>query len=63
MKWLGAPCCPGCGLGHSISYMLHGNWQAAFKSHPLGPFAIIILLYRTFQLGRLYIMKPKNHYT
>lgn len=47
--------CPGCGLGHSISFVLHGEWKASLKSHPLGPFAVIILLYRTYQLGQLQI--------
>lgn len=55
LKHLGIPWCPGCGIGHSINYLLHGQWMAALKSHPLGPFAVIILLYRTIQLGRSQI--------
>ncbi|WP_106600030.1 DUF2752 domain-containing protein [Chitinophaga ginsengisoli] len=66
LKRMGIPWCPGCGLGHSISFFLHGEWRASLKSHPLGPFAILILLYRTFQLARLQwqsFAEPKNHYT
>ncbi|PWV53973.1 uncharacterized protein DUF2752 [Chitinophaga sp. S165] len=53
LKRLEIPWCPGCGLGHSINFLLHGEWSASLKSHPLGPFAVIILTYRTFQLAKL----------
>ena len=59
LKWLGAPWCPGCGLGHSINATLHGEWQTAFKHHPAGPFAVTVLLYRTFQLGRALFYTQK----
>jgi hypothetical protein len=65
LKRLGIPWCPGCGLGHSIHFLLHGEWKASLKSHPLGPFAVIILMYRTFQLAKLQwasFMELKNHY-
>ncbi|ACU58148.1 hypothetical protein Cpin_0650 [Chitinophaga pinensis DSM 2588] len=65
-KRIGVPWCPGCGLGHSISFLLHGEWKAAFQSHFLGPFALLILVYRTIQLGRLQwqsFAELKNHYT
>ncbi|KAA2245828.1 DUF2752 domain-containing protein [Chitinophaga agrisoli] len=52
LKWLGVPWCPGCGLGHAIHYLLHGNWRASWNSHPMGAFALIVLLYRTFDLAR-----------
>ncbi|SFD32933.1 Protein of unknown function [Chitinophaga sp. CF118] len=55
LKQIGIPWCPGCGMGHSINYLLHGQWMASLKSHPLGGFAVIILLYRTIQLGQLQI--------
>lgn len=44
--------CPGCGLGHSINYLLHGQWRASLESHPLGAFATAVLVYRIWQLGR-----------
>jgi len=55
LKHLGFSWCPGCGMGHSINYLLHGQWMASLKSHPLGPFAVIMLIYRTIQLGRLQL--------
>jgi hypothetical protein len=66
VKKIGLTWCPGCGLGHSISFFLHGEWRASLKSHPLGPFAIVVLAYRTFELARLQwqsFAKLKNHYT
>jgi len=56
--------CPGCGLGHSISYLFHGNIQASFSSHPLGIFAVIIILFRIYKLFQLHILskKLKNNY-
>ncbi|TLX75291.1 DUF2752 domain-containing protein [Labilibacter sediminis] len=42
--------CPGCGLGHSISFLFRGNVTASFNSHPLGIFAIVILGHRIFKI-------------
>jgi len=61
---IGINFCPGCGLGHSINYLFHGDLRASFSSHPLGPFAVIIIIYRIYRLLQLYIFsKPiKNSY-
>ncbi len=48
--------CPGCGLGRSISYLLHGEITRSISMHPLGIFAVIILSYRIFTL-------IKTHFT
>lgn len=42
--------CPGCGLGKSISMFFHLNVVQSFKTHPLGVFAIGIILIRIIQL-------------
>ncbi len=42
--------CPGCGLGRSISYLLHGKISASIHAHWLGMFALVIIIYRIFQL-------------
>lgn len=47
---LGIGFCPGCGLGHSITYFFHGNIEASFYAHPLGIPAIAILCYRIFSI-------------
>ncbi len=64
LKFSGITFCPGCGLGHSISYLFHGNIQASFSSHPLGIFAVIIILFRIYKLFQLHILskKIKNNY-
>lgn len=35
--------CPGEGLGHSIAFTFRGDFLNAFKAHPAGPPAILIL--------------------
>ncbi len=49
-KWIGISFCPGCGLGHAISWLLHGNIQQSLHAHPLGIFAVVVLLFRIFTL-------------
>jgi len=63
-KLIGFKFCSGCGLGHSISYLFHGNIKASFAAHPFGAFAIIILLHRIYNLFRLHIFPKKinRHY-
>lgn len=61
-KLLGFSHCPGCGLGHSISYLFHGNLRDSIAAHPLGIFAVLVILYRIFQLCKLHIFSTKlNH--
>lgn len=55
---MGLGFCPGCGLGHSISYLVRGDFQASFSAHPLGLFAVLILLWRIVQIFR----KPVFYY-
>ena len=50
MKNLGFSFCPGCGLGHSISYLFHGQIQKSFHHHPLGIFALGVILMRILKL-------------
>ena len=47
---LGLGFCPGCGLGHSISFLFRGDLVSSFNAHPLGMFAVIILLYRSISI-------------
>ncbi|UCH66639.1 MAG: DUF2752 domain-containing protein [Ignavibacterium sp.] len=47
---LGLDFCPGCGLGNSISYLFRGDVIGSFNSHPLGLFALIVLLIRIIHL-------------
>jgi hypothetical protein len=61
-KMLGFKFCPGCGLGHSISYLFHGNISASFSTHPFGIFAVIIIIRRILTLlySRLFFKNNKT---
>jgi hypothetical protein len=50
LKNFGINFCPGCGLGQSISLIFHLKIFESFQAHPLGLFALIIILYRITQL-------------
>lgn len=47
---LGFTWCPGCGIGHSISWLLHGKWHKSLEAHPLGIFGIIVIIARIIRL-------------
>jgi hypothetical protein len=63
LKNAGLDFCPGCGLGHSISWLFRGNIAASFQSHPLGIPALTILLIRSFNLLRndIIFFKKTNY--
>jgi hypothetical protein len=58
-RLLGIHWCPGCGLGHSVSYLLHGNVLRSWQCHPLGMPALGILLMRIVTLFRN--SRPPTH--
>lgn len=47
---LGITNCPGCGLGRSISYALHGRLGESLHAHVLGIPAIVVLMLRSISL-------------
>ncbi len=49
---LGFEYCPGCGLGRSCMHALNGNFVDSFYSHPLGIFAIFIIIFRILTLTK-----------
>lgn len=57
IKNLGFAWCPGCGLGHSISYIFHGEIEKSWNSHPLGLFAISVIFHRIITLSKTFF-KP-----
>ena len=59
-KQLGISWCPGCGIGHSISYLLHGDVIKSFQTHALGTFALVIIVYRILQLIINQLKNQKN---
>jgi hypothetical protein len=58
LKLMGISWCPGCGLGHAIAFLLQGDISNSFHSHWLGIPALIIILYRIFDLIRQRISEP-----
>ncbi|HEY4327456.1 MAG TPA: DUF2752 domain-containing protein [Mucilaginibacter sp.] len=53
LKLLGFKWCPGCGLGHSISFLFHGDLNRSFHAHWLGMPALAIILHRIYILSRM----------
>jgi hypothetical protein len=55
LKLMGITWCPGCGLGHSISFLFHGDIKDSFHAHWLGIPALGMILYRIYVLVRMRI--------
>ena len=54
--------CPGCGLGRSISFLLHGEPIRSFEAHILGPIALLIITHRIATLTKSTItIQRKEH--
>jgi hypothetical protein len=58
-KKLGLPFCPGCGLGHSVSWLLHGDVMRSLEVHPLGPAALLILSIRIITLSNRFFQRAR----
>ncbi|MEO7314593.1 MAG: DUF2752 domain-containing protein [Ginsengibacter sp.] len=50
---IGIDSCPGCGLGRSISFLLQGNPSASLEMHPLGIFALPVILHRIYTIFKI----------
>ncbi len=59
LKNMGLDFCPGCGLGISIHYLFHLDFVSSFKAHPLGSFAVAVLLSRIIKLTYTSIKNSK----
>lgn len=53
-KIMGFTWCPGCGIGHSISYFMHGEMVNSFHAHWFGSIALFVLLHRVVVLSKDY---------
>ena len=49
---LGIHWCPGCGLGHAISWLFRGEVMHSMEAHPLGIPALLILILRIVTVFR-----------
>lgn len=47
---IGITFCPGEGLGHSIAFMVRGEYISSIEANIMGPFALIILISRIVYL-------------
>lgn len=54
LKMAGINNCPGCGLGQSISLLMHGDIGASFQKHLLGIFAFVVIVQRIIILTKNY---------
>jgi hypothetical protein len=61
LKLMGITWCPGCGIGHAISWLLHGDLAQSWQAHWLGVPALIIITYRIYVLGRRMFV-PEQEY-
>lgn len=48
---LGFEYCPGCGLGRSCNMALHGSFIDSLRMHPFGIFAVVVIIFRIYQLS------------
>lgn len=58
LKSCGFDFCPGCGLGHSVAHLARGQFESSLSAHPLGVFAVLILIKRIAEIFR----KPVYYY-
>jgi hypothetical protein len=54
---MGFSWCPGCGLGRSLSHLLHGEVRQSIQMHWFGIPAVLVLLYRIFILSKQELIK------
>ncbi len=57
---LGLSWCPGCGLGRSITALMHGDVKESFSHHWFGIPALMIIVYRIYQLSYQAINNNKE---
>jgi hypothetical protein len=63
LKAMGITWCPGCGLGHSISWLFRGNVHNSFRAHWLGIPALCIIVYRIYTLAIQKFIANKSFIT
>jgi len=51
--------CSGCGIGHSISLLFKADITGSFEQHPLGIFAVIILIFRIYKIFKSHPLITK----
>jgi hypothetical protein len=59
LKLMGIGWCPGCGLGHSIIYLFHGDINNSFRAHWLGIPAVAVIFNRIYVLAKARLMERR----
>jgi hypothetical protein len=62
LRLMGFTGCPGCGIGHAIAFLLHGDIRSSFHAHWLGIPAFGLFLYRigTLILKKAYVFTNQS---
>jgi len=60
LNLMGFTWCPGCGLGHAIIFLFHGQFVRSFHAHWLGIPAVLIILYRVYTILTSRFYFPVN---
>ncbi len=60
LKNMGFEHCPGCGMGHSLHYLMKLDMRESLTQHPLGIFALVVISARIFKLFK-NLIKPSNY--
>ncbi|MFD0752091.1 DUF2752 domain-containing protein [Mucilaginibacter calamicampi] len=58
-KLLGITWCPGCGIGHAIAFLFHGDIAGSFNAHWLGLPALGIICWRIITLS-VNVIRPRK---
>jgi hypothetical protein len=58
-KHLGITWCPGCGIGHAIAFLFHGDVSRSVDAHWFGIPALGIIAWRIIVLS-LNIIRPRK---
>ena len=58
---MGFEWCPGCGIGRSITQLLHGNIKASLDHHWFGIPALLIIIFRVRTLFKLNFRNYKDY--
>jgi hypothetical protein len=63
LKLMGITWCPGCGIGHAISWLIHGDLVKSFHAHWLGVPALILIVYRIYILAKALFRKSEQSFS
>lgn len=64
LETIGFTYCPGDGLGHSIAYIVRGDYLRAVEANMVGPLAVLVISSRVlYLLSGIYLKRNNNQIT